>query len=59
MKRELKRKYLLEHYKQDVFMKFHNFKQKELSVEEYTAEFDHLMIRFDVVARGADDSVLS
>uniref|UniRef100_A0A2N9IVE3 CCHC-type domain-containing protein n=1 Tax=Fagus sylvatica TaxID=28930 RepID=A0A2N9IVE3_FAGSY len=34
-------------------------KQKELPVEEYTAEFDHLMIRYDVVARGADDSVLS
>ncbi|KAK0590976.1 hypothetical protein LWI29_033915 [Acer saccharum] len=49
MKRELKRKYLSEHYKQDAFMKFHNFKQRELSVEEYTAEFDHLMIRCDVV----------
>ena len=30
-------------------MKFHNFKQRELFVEEYTAEFDHLMIRCDVV----------
>uniref|UniRef100_A0A2N9GDV0 RNA-directed DNA polymerase n=1 Tax=Fagus sylvatica TaxID=28930 RepID=A0A2N9GDV0_FAGSY len=49
MKRELKRKYLPDHYKQDAFMKFHNFKQRELSVEEYTAEFDHLMIRCDVV----------
>uniref|UniRef100_A0A2N9IMF6 Retrotransposon gag domain-containing protein n=1 Tax=Fagus sylvatica TaxID=28930 RepID=A0A2N9IMF6_FAGSY len=47
--KELKRKYLPEHYKQDAFMKFHNFKQRELSVEEYTAEFDHLMIRCDVV----------
>ena len=49
MKRELKRKYLPDHYKQDAFMKFHNFKQRELSVEEYTAKFDHLMIRCDVV----------
>ena len=49
MKKELKRKYLPEHYKQDAFMKFHNFKQRELSVEEYTAEFDHLMICCDVV----------
>uniref|UniRef100_A0A2N9H3H4 Integrase catalytic domain-containing protein n=1 Tax=Fagus sylvatica TaxID=28930 RepID=A0A2N9H3H4_FAGSY len=49
MKRELKRKYLLDHYKQDAFMKFHNFKQREMSVEEYTAEFDHLMIRCDIV----------
>ena len=49
MKREPKRKYLPKHYKQYAFMKFHNFKQKELSVEEYTVEFDHLMIRCDVV----------
>ena len=45
MKRELKRKYL-HNYRQDAFMKFHNFK---LSVEEYTAKFDHLMIRCDIV----------
>ena len=49
MKKELKRKYLPEHYKQDAFMKFHNFKQRGLSVEKYTAEFDHLMICCDVV----------
>ena len=49
MKRELRRKYFPDHYKQDAFMKFHNFKQKELSVEEYTSEFDHLMIRCDIV----------
>jgi hypothetical protein len=49
MKRELKRKYLPDHCKQHAFMKFHNFKQRELSVEEYTAEFDHLMIHYDVV----------
>ena len=45
----VKRKYLPDHYKQDAFMKFHNFKQREVSVEEYIAEFDHLMIRCDVV----------
>ena len=49
MKRELKRKYLPEHYNQDSFMKFHNFKQRELSVEKYTAAFDHLMICCDVL----------
>ena len=49
MKRELKRKYLPDHYKQDAFMKFHNFKRRELFVEEYTVEFDHLMICCDVV----------
>ena len=51
MKRELKRKYLPDYYKQDAFMKFHNFKQRELSVEEYTVEFDHLMIRCDIVKK--------
>ena len=30
-------------------MTFHNFKQKELFVEEYTTEFDHLMIWCDIV----------
>jgi len=43
MKREIKKKYMLDHFKQDSFLRFHNFKQKELSVEEYTIDFDHLM----------------
>ena len=42
-KRELKKNYLPDHFKQDAFLRFYNFKQKELSVEEYTTEFDHLM----------------
>ena len=33
MKRELKSKYLLDNYWQDVFFKFLNFKWKELHVE--------------------------
>ena len=49
MKRELKRKYLPDMYWQDVFLKLHNFKQKELSAEEHTAEFDHLMMKCDLV----------
>ncbi|XP_059441888.1 uncharacterized protein LOC132174213 [Corylus avellana] len=49
MKKALKKKYLLDHYRQDAFLKFHNFRQNELSVEEYTAEFDHSMIRCDIV----------
>jgi hypothetical protein len=42
MKKVLKRKYLLDHYWQDAFLKFHNFRQKELSVEEYTTKFHTL-----------------
>ena len=49
MKRELKRKYLPDNYRQDIFLKLHNFRQKELSVEDYTAEFDHLMLKCDMV----------
>ena len=48
MRKELKRKFLPGNYRQDIFHKFHNFKQKELSVEEYTAELDHLKLRCDV-----------
>ena len=45
MKRELKRKYLPDNYRQDIFLKIHNFRQKEMTVAEYTAEFDHLMFK--------------
>ena len=45
IKFNLTRKYLPD-YKQDAFMKFHNFK---LSVKEYIVKFDHLMIRCDIV----------
>lgn len=49
MKRELKKKFLLETYnKQDAFIKFHNFLQGEKSAEEYTIEFEHLMLQCDV-----------
>lgn len=37
-----------ENYKQDTYLKFHNLKQKNLFVEEYIAEFDHLMIKCNV-----------
>ncbi|KAH9667915.1 Endonuclease [Citrus sinensis] len=35
--------------KQDIYLKFHNFRKKELSVEDYTAEFDNLMMKCDLV----------
>ncbi|KAL9438185.1 hypothetical protein AB3S75_023951 [Citrus x aurantiifolia] len=49
MKKELKRKFLPDNYRQDIYLKFHNFRQKELSVEDYTAEFDNLMMKCDLV----------
>ena len=44
MKKELKRKYLPFHYRQDIFLKIQNLKQQNLTVEEYSAEFENLMI---------------
>ncbi|KAL6196037.1 hypothetical protein ACLB2K_031654 [Fragaria x ananassa] len=40
MKRELKRKYLPEDYRQENFLKLHNFKQMEMSVEDFTGEYE-------------------
>ncbi|XP_031387093.1 uncharacterized protein LOC116200384 [Punica granatum] len=48
MKRELKKKFLPASYKQDIFSRLYNFKQEELTVEEYTAEFEHLMMKCDI-----------
>ena len=48
MKKELKRKYLPFHYFQDIFLKIHNLKQQNLTVEEYSAEFENLMIKGDL-----------
>ena len=49
MKKELKRKYLPIDYQQKIYHKLHNLKQKELSVDEYMAAFDHLMMQGELV----------
>ena len=49
MKKELKHKYLPIDYKQEIYHKIHNLKQKELSVDEYTAAFDHLLNQGELV----------
>ena len=48
MKKELKMKYLSFNYRQDIYLKFHNFKQQDLSVEEYSTEFENLIIIRDL-----------
>ncbi|KAL3501893.1 hypothetical protein ACH5RR_036342 [Cinchona calisaya] len=48
MKKALTKKFLPENYRQDVFLKFHSFKQNNLSVVDYTAEFEGLMLRSDI-----------
>ena len=45
MKKELKRKYLPFHYRQDIFLKIQNLKQQNLIVEEYSADFENLLIK--------------
>ena len=47
MKKELKRKYLPFHYRKDIFLKIQNLKQQNLTMEEYSAEFENLMIKGD------------
>ena len=47
-KKELKMRYLPTNYHQDIYIKFHNFKQQDLSVEEYSAKFVNLIIKGDL-----------
>ena len=39
MKQELKKRFLVDTYEQENYLKFHNFRQGEQNVEEYTREF--------------------
>lgn len=48
MKKELKQEYLPYNYRQDIFLKIHNFRQRDLSVADYTTEFDNLMLKGDI-----------
>ena len=48
MRRELTRKFLPPHYYQDNFIQLQNLRQKSLSVEEYTREFEKLMMKCDI-----------
>ena len=48
MKRELKKRFLTENYRQDNYVKFYNFKQYNLPVEEYIREFEYLILQFDI-----------
>jgi hypothetical protein len=48
MRRELTRKFLPVHYYQDNFLQLQNLRQKNLSVEEYTREFEKLMMKCDI-----------
>ncbi|KAK6925324.1 Retrotransposon gag domain [Dillenia turbinata] len=49
IKKELKKRFLPENYRQDNFLKLHNLRQIDLSVEEYTIEFELLLLKCDVI----------
>jgi hypothetical protein len=51
MRRELTRKFLPSHYYQDNFIQLQNLRQKNLYVEEYTREFEKLMMKCDIQER--------
>ena len=48
MKKELKRKYLPFHYRQNTILKVQNLKHQNLTMEEYSTEFENLMIKGDL-----------
>ncbi|GJX68055.1 putative CCCH-type zinc finger family protein [Tanacetum coccineum] len=48
MKRELRKKFLPDGYLQEAFLQLHDFAQRDLSVADYTEEFDHLMLKYDI-----------
>ncbi|XP_048135655.1 uncharacterized protein LOC125315249 [Rhodamnia argentea] len=48
MKKLLQKKFLPTHYRQEAFIEYHNVKQRDLTVEQYTEEFDRLRMRCDV-----------
>ncbi|XP_039686533.1 uncharacterized protein [Medicago truncatula] len=51
MRRELSKKFLPSHYYQDSFIQLQNLRQKNFSVEEYTREFEKLMMKCDIHER--------
>jgi len=48
MKSKLKAKFLPSHYVQDNFARLHNIKQEGRSVEEYTRDFERLLMTCDL-----------
>jgi len=44
----LKEKFLPSHYLQDNYLRLHNLKQGSKSVEEYTREFEQLLLECDL-----------
>ena len=48
MKHKLKEKYIPDSYKHCLLDKLHNLRQSSRSIQDYTIEFDDLILRCDV-----------
>jgi len=48
MREKLKAKFLPDHYLQNNFLKLHNLKQGNKSMEEYIREFEQLLLKCDL-----------
>ena len=48
MKREIRERFVLKHYRRDLFDKLQNLKQGSLNVDEYYKEMEKAMIRANV-----------
>ncbi|XP_061364670.1 uncharacterized protein LOC133308096 [Gastrolobium bilobum] len=57
MKKLLQHKFLPAQYRQEAFIEYHNFRQRDLTVEQYTTEFDRLRMRCDMVEE--DEQVIA
>lgn len=49
MKMGHKRRFLSKQYQPKTFLKFHNLRRSKLTIEEYTIEFELLMLKCDIV----------
>lgn len=45
MEKEIQRKFLPMHYRQDMFLRLHNLQQHKLSIEGYAAKFEQLWLK--------------
>lgn len=45
---KFKRRFLLEQYRQEIFLKFYNLRQLRMTVEDYMMKFELLMLKDDI-----------
>jgi len=49
LKKLMKKRFLPNNYKQDLFLKLNSIRQQEMSIEEYIKEFEQLKMRCEVL----------